>query len=808
MNRAFAQFPNPLDFNTATNATNTGTLPVGANDLHWTAALTNSLGPYVSAVVCGNQAPFNWANSPFPNANWITYPHTCSAGPAEHSCLGNVDEFYKLIVNLPSTSCNQSVATPSAYCLSLDFFADNWVSAIYVNNVLSFNNPNGNPYGAMGFTIGGKVTVSLCNNWIAGSNTVIVHVKSGAPSFPGWTGFLAQANQTVNTTVGVPVTATVTQNNVSCFGGNNGSATVTASGAAGPYTYTWLPPGGNSSTASNLTAGNYSVIVASAGGCQNTQTFTINQPAQFSLTVSSNTTICNGGTVSLSASGAISYSWSTGSNQQNIIVTSAGIYSVAGSNSLGCISTNTISVSSGNNPTVMVSGPASVCPSMQASIVATGANSYTWSNGSITNSLVVNPSTTIVYTVTGTDAGGICFNSTTFTLQTFPVPNIMIAGNNAVCDGGTVTLTATGADTYTWNNASNSSMITVNPSTTTLYQVVGTEAIHGCTNTANTLVQVGSFPSISVSDATLCAGGSAILTASGASTYTWSNNSEGNSITVSPVTTSIYTVYASGTLPQCIRSETVRVSIIQAPLVTLQASSVKPLCLGDSVRLTANGATYYYWSNGAFGQTISITPSATTVYSVNAVDPLSNCSSSGTILVSVVALQNPTITTDETICEGDRITLTANGANDYLWSNGSNSYSISILMTDKDVYTVTGIDISSGCSASSSIELLSSEACCQFFIPNTFTPNEDGKNELFGPKSLCKFTDYKFYIYDRWGEKIFSTDKLQEHWNGYYKGKLSQEGVYVYLIEATRLDYSGKGGNKYIRLTGHVNLLK
>ena len=109
--RAFGQFPNPMNFNTATNATNSGTLAIGSNDLHWTAALTNSLGLYVPAVVCGTQP--GWSSSPFNNVGWITYPHTCSASPAEHSCLGNVDEFYKATLTLPATSCGQSANSVS-----------------------------------------------------------------------------------------------------------------------------------------------------------------------------------------------------------------------------------------------------------------------------------------------------------------------------------------------------------------------------------------------------------------------------------------------------------------------------------------------------------------------------------------------------------------------------------------------------------------------------------------------------------------------------------------------------------------------
>lgn len=442
--------------------------------MHWTAALTNSLGPYVPAVVCGNQATCCWINSPYPNANWITYPHTCSASPAEHSCLGNVDEFYKTTLILPATSCNQSVATPSSYCLSLDFYADNWVSEIYVNNILSFTNPNASPYSSgMGFANGFGYTASLCNNWQVGTNTIIVHVKSGAPSFPGWTGFLAQANQTVNTTVGVPLNATVNQTNVSCFGNNNGSASVAASGGSS-FTYTWLPIGGNGSVANNLSAGNYTVFVGNSGGCTTSQTFTITQPNASLLSVSSNTSVCNGNTVNISASGANNYIWSNGATGSLTAVNAPGIYTVTGTNTLtGCSQTNTINVTVALSPTISISGNNSICLGSVVSLTASGANTYTWNTGSNGAVLISSPNSITIYSVSANTNVSNCISSQTFAVNILPQTSLILSGDTALCQGNVGTLIASGANTYTWNSGIISNSLSINTNTT-FYSVIGT----------------------------------------------------------------------------------------------------------------------------------------------------------------------------------------------------------------------------------------------------------------------------------------------------------------------------------------------
>lgn len=1010
-----AQFPNPMDFNTATNATNTGTIPVGATDLHWTAVLTNSLGTYVPAVSCGNIAPGNWVTSPFVNTNWITYPHGCSANPAEHSCLGSIDEFYKLTFTLPGNNCGQAVTTASAYCLSLDFFADNWVNAIYVNGILAFNNPTANPYGSWGFTNSGKVTAVMCNNWQVGVNNVIVHVKSGAPTFPGYSGFLAQANQTVNTTVGVPFSANTTQTNVSCFGGSNGSASVSASGGTSGYSYTWQPSGGNSSSATGLTAGVYTVIVAS-GNCSTTKTITINQPPPFSITSTPNTTICNGSTAVLSASGAVSYTWNTGSNGSSININNSGTYIVTGANSSGCTSSNTITVAPGQSPALTTGGSSSICIGSTATLTANGATSYTWNTGAQTNSIITSPTASIVYTVSGSSSGmscigtqtigvtvnsfltlGIagssfvctgsqgllvtngadtytwntgsqsatlninpttntsysvagtntltgctgsialtvtvnplpqitvnnssicpgqttivaasgagtytwsngsltasatvnsagvytvsgassgcintqtvnvnqlsalviningttsvclgenalitangagtytwntgvisnslniseiisnstysvtgtdnstgCINTQTFNIAVNPLPSVVISGNNVTCDDAFTTLSASGADTYLWNSGATVSNITVNPSINTTYTVVGTNSLTGCENSAVITVSTGATPNISVTGGTICAGVPFTLVAEGASSYLWSIGAITNTVIVSPIVNAIYSVVGYGTPTVCNTTKTVEVTVKAAPQLTLSTNYIV-LCKGTSTFVSVTGANTYLWSDGQSSPTILITPLASTIYSVISLETASGCISSKSVQVVVNELPAIKIIGNQSLCDGEKTTLKAIGANFYQWSTGTTEEQIEVIINENDLYFLYGLNTETGCANMDSIRLGNSAACCEIYIPNSFTPNEDGHNEAFGPVTLCKFQEYELLIYDKWGEQIFTSNDINLKWNGYYKGVLCKQDVYVYLLRAKR---NGQGVKPYYERTGHVSIIR
>jgi hypothetical protein len=337
-----AQFPNPVLFNTAANAGGTGTLPYGANDLHWSAAMTSSLGTYTPAVVVGTQ--FGWSPAFTTQADWITYPHSCSVTPADHSCHSLLlDEYYKLTFNLPPTSCSVSVSTPGSYCLSLDFMADNCVTDIWVNGVMVYTTSVTNPSGHFGFNSSNKVTVSMCSNWQPGVNNVIVHIVSGAYSTGGLSGFMAQVNHTINPTYGGPPTA-ILQTTNACNAAT-GSASFTPSSGASPFTYSWSPSGATLPSATGLVPGVHTVVITGTNSCTNTYTFAITQSNSPTLAVSGTTMICPGKTVTLTASGASSYQWTGGPSAPSMTAApfATTMYTVTGTSS-GCSAVKVVTV--------------------------------------------------------------------------------------------------------------------------------------------------------------------------------------------------------------------------------------------------------------------------------------------------------------------------------------------------------------------------------------------------------------------------------------------------------------------------------
>jgi gliding motility-associated-like protein len=800
----FSQFPNPVLFNTATNSTGTGTIPVGSNDLNWTSALTNSLGPFVPAVSCGNAAPGNWVTSPFPNANWISYPHGCSANPAEHNCLGSVDEFYRLTFTLPANSCGQAVTTPSAYCLSLTFYADNWVHQIFVNNISSYLNPNANAYNAWGFTQSNGVSVSLCNNWQVGTNTVLVHIKSGAPTFPGYSGFLAQANQTLNPSFNNPISTTVNATNIQCNGQSNGSATVSAAGGNGVYSYTWLPTGGNGAIASNLSAGVYTVLVSSGLSCVASETVSITQPPAFNLSVSPSTLVCNGAAVTLTAGGASNYQWSNGTNGFSVSVNSSGIYSVTGTQN-GCSQTATVSVGVGNSPTINISGTGTLCAGGQATLNAAGAGTYSWSTGQSTPSIAVTPTANSIYTVSGYNSNPLCSHTETFSVLVYQNPQVSIQGNLISCGGGAMNLTASGADVYQWSTGENNSSITVTPFSNSTYSVTGFSSVSGCSNTAAAEVTVSTVPQLSITGGTVCAGTTVTLNASGASSYLWSTGQTGNTAVVVPFSSQVYTVTGYGTSTVCSTSQTVSVMVLSAPMLTI--SPVSPICKFQKTRLTVSGFTSYYWSTGDSLSSIEVSPLTSSIYSVNSIENQTGCIATATVLVVVNDLPPVKVLGDGTLCERERAKLRGVGAGVYHWSTGAMTANIELTVSENQLILLFGTDPVTGCSNVDSIRLGISPKCCEVFIPNTFTPDADGLNDGFGAKSECLFKEYHLYIFDKWGEKIFESDDIFNLWNGYFKGKLCQQDVYVYLIRAIRGGYTN-GIKPVYEKTGHVLLLK
>ena len=436
----------------------------------------------------------------------------------------------------------------------------------------------------------------------------------------------------------------------------------------------------------------------------------------------SNTLVCQGNPVTLSASGAVSYTWSSGSNATTAVVvpTANAIYSVTSTSSVGCIGISTIAVNI--IPGAIVSAaasPTSICAGNSATISGGGGvNSYTWNTSSNAQNIVVNPSSTTSYTVQGTNSSN-CVTTATITLvvnNNLPVLSVT-SSTNQTCLGKTATLTASGAITYTWSNGVQNG-VSFTPSVTNNYTVYGQ---NGCgTTSAVTSISVSPLPvTVLSSPSTVCAGNPATLTAVSAATgYTWQPYGLSNaSVIVNPTATTVYTVSVSdGT---CSGVASLTVAALPVPTVNSTSSS-SMVCAGSNVTLTASGALNYTWTpSGLTGATVVITPTAAALYSVVGNNSLGCFGGSSQI---VITNPSPTLTTNSTgnlICAGDQVTLTVSGASTYTWDNGSNSTSVVVNPNVSTQYTVSGT--TNNCSTSQVLPIT-------VFVPSI---------SIAGPTAIC-----------------------------------------------------------------------
>jgi gliding motility-associated-like protein len=229
------------------------------------------------------------------------------------------------------------------------------------------------------------------------------------------------------------------------------------------------------------------------------------------------------------------------------------------------------------------------------------------------------------------------------------------------------------------------------------------------------------------------------------------------------------------------------------PYVDLGADTT--LCQGETLTLDANTSNAtYLWQDNSTNPTLNVTQQGTYWVEVT--------NSCGTTSDTINVNYNPTPTinvgNDTTLCQGDTLTLDANTSNaTYLWQDNSTNPAFNVIQQETYWVEVTV----NNCSTTDTINIYLEDCNCILYIPNSFTPNFDNRNDKFSPISECDFKEYSFRIFNRWGEKIFETNNYYDSWDGTYHGRLCQIGVYVYLL---RYKYDSGYEQKY----GHVTLLK
>ncbi len=360
------------------------------------------------------------------------------------------------------------------------------------------------------------------------------------------------------------------------------------------------------------------------------------------LTSNSNLLVCPNQTTTLTASGAGNLGWYSAA--------SGGAYLGAGTVlTTPTLTTNTtyyvqdstcgagprtaITVTVNSAPTVVITGTNLACANRTVALNTGGsASTYTWSTTQTTTSIIVSPSVTTTYTVIGTAANS-CTNSAVKTITVLPLPTLTVTGNNTLCAGNSTTLTVNGANTYTWSAGFFVPTISVAPSASTNYSVIGKDA-NNCTNMTTYSVTVNALPTLTIStnSTALCIGESSTLNISGANTYTWNTGENTTQISITPSVSTTYSV--SGTDANGCNGIAI-LPINVNPLPTLNITSTNTvLCSGQTATLSVTGASTYTWSDNSNGAALAVTPTTNTNYTVTGVDA-NNCSNSSVFTQSV-----------------------------------------------------------------------------------------------------------------------------------------------------------------------------
>jgi hypothetical protein len=307
---------------------------------------------------------------------------------------------------------------------------------------------------------------------------------------------------------------------------------------------------------------------------------------------------------------------------------------------------------------------------------------------------------TFNYTVTTT---GTCTQATaTGTITVNATPNVTVTSPTGICAGQTAQPVASGADSYTWTGglASVSNPTTPALNATTTYTVTGTS--NGCSATAVSTVTVTPLPNVTVTSPSICAGSTATIQASGATSYTWTGGLSGNPVTT-PVLNATTTYTVIGTANGCSKSAVSTVTVnSSAPTVTITSNPVgASVCNGDAITLTANGANSYTWTSTQTGTTTggTLTFTPTSDITVNLSGTVTGCSTPGTTSIGVTIKSKPSVgVSSPSICTGETAQPIAGGADSYTWTGGLASVSnpTTPALTTTTTYTVTGT--TNGCS--------------------------------------------------------------------------------------------------------------
>ncbi len=555
---------------------------------------------------------------------------------------------------------------------------------------------------------------------------------------------------------------TISFSNVSCNSFCDGQISVGVTGGSPNYLYNWSN-GLSTNNITTLCPGNYTLTITDSNSCKTVFTQPITQPQPLVITFpDTNHVVCNGicdGLIVSAVSGgtpSYQYQWISGQTNDTIFNLCAGLY--------------TLTVTDANHCTAIASAP------------------------------VLDTSN---FNAVGHFRQPKCADS---------------------CNGIAWVVASAGYPpfTYLWNtNSTNDSIFQL---CSAIYSVRVTES-HGCIHMA--FIQVPQPQPVSIDTLNLtnplchdsCNGFLSILASGGISPYLYSWNSGQSTPSIANLCAGDYYITVSDSLG-CIAVDTFQLLAPSPIVITLTATDVPCANVCNSIiTATVQGSVppyAYIWNNGAL-----VNPNINGCFGLNTVTVTDahNCEAVKNINVNITStfppdfkawIGNDTLKKIDTIYESQSAQLNATIINgyQYQWSPtlGLSNPSISNPVaspTGTTTYFVTVTD-TYGCQKVDTVKIVILEVICDepfIYVPNAFTPNRDNKNDVLYVRSNI-VTDLTFLIYDRWGEKVFESHNIGMGWDGNYKGKPCEPGVYVYYIDA------GCFAQKRYLHKGNITLIK
>ncbi|MBK9014453.1 MAG: gliding motility-associated C-terminal domain-containing protein [Saprospiraceae bacterium] len=641
--------------------------------------------------------------------------------------------------------------------------------------------------------------------WSTGSTTASITVSQAATytvTVTNADGCTATQSQDLN--VGTSLLPVIASNTSACDG------TATLDAGAGYASYLWSD-GSTTPSISVATNGMYTVTVSDGTGCTGNGSATVSIPAPPQVQIAGASSICQGNSTSFSVAGNLTLiNWSTGATSPSITVIQAGTYGVTVSDTNGCTAsdTQTLVVGQGLSPDILPM--LQDCNGTFTLDAGSAYANYLWSNGSTASYITVSGSGN--YAVTVSDANG-CTGIATETVTAPNPPTVQILGANQLCETDETTLATPGNYAqYLWTTGEFSPQILITQGGT--YGVTVSDA-NGCTASSTwTVTQLQN--DLTQLQATACT-----VQDTGSFTVVVSNQFGCDSVVVTTVTLSPllltqlelsvcqgetagfngFEIPVDSTRIFMLVSEAgcdslVQVHVSALPAVSFELSAEKT-CHDTNdgaiqvTSLSGTGPYSYALDNQPFQTSPFFQDLSGGIHSV-LVEDANGCGLAQSIVV-LESLPLELLTVNDTLrCEAGEVTLhpllLSGQPEEVEWTWPDGSHQPWLTVTNVGTYKV---QIQNACeSIERSIQVVPDADYHKtdfFYIPNSFSPNGDGINDLFQafPGQNLEIVHFELRLFDRWGNALFTAFDPAEGWDGIFRETQMQSTVYVWYVKAT-----------------------